>query len=425
MRLVVVLVALVLAASSFTPASADAREDAARDFADGEAADARGDFKAGIAAYKRAFDRVPHHFAAYNIAVDHERLKQYREAAAWFTRYLDMAPRAKDRDSVDAQIVALKLKPAALTITSRPAGATVLIDNQQVGVTPYLKAIRGGGHRVSVVLGDQREERDIVLEFGEPRTVEFTLRGVAATPRKQPPTSATGGPGSTAEAAALDITGAPIGATVAIDHEVVGTLPVRVPVSAGRHKIEVTSFGYAPYEMTVDVEADAELPVPVQLVAATDAATTDARTLQASYLLGAAAGVDLRGEGSMWLVEFGIRAARVDFSARIGKQSGLTVFELLGRWTVWKSRFSPFIGLGYYGVASRDDNASGSGGAVLAGLRYDLSRNEQLGVSLLLESGARIYSGVTTTVPGETPMTDSGLIIPLMVNVQLMYGRGR
>ena len=426
MRLLFALVVFVVVVGTTTPARADGRKEAAREFAAGEAADRRGDYEAAIAAYKRAFDRVPHHFAAYNIAVDHERLGQFREAAAWFTRYLDMAPAAQDRDSVEQQLVALKLRPAGLTVTSRPAGARVLIDNRYVGVTPYFKVIRGGGHRVAVVHRGQRDERDIVLEFGEPATIDVVLgeREAAPRPARAPPTGPSG---------VLEVRGSPRGAVVAIDGEVVGNLPASIPVATGTHTIKITSFGYAPDVKTVTVEPDQVTAVDVRLDTATGAAArsgTPTRTLQGSYLIGVSGGVDARGDGGgMVLVEVGVRAARTDFVARFGRQPDLTVFDLLGRYAFSSARLSPFVALGYVSAVPRDEGSSssspGSGVLLLGGLRFDLTRGDKAGVSLLAESGVRAYGGASIARPGEARESRSGVFIPLMLSVQLMYGRGR
>src|SRR4051812_22596284 len=187
MRLLVLLVCAVVL--SARPAVADDREEARKAFADGQAADKQEDWQTAIEHYLRAYDLVPHHFALYNIARDYERLGQLREASTWYQRYVEAAPPSPDRAKVQKLLGEIKLRPAKLTVKSTPSGARVTIDGVKAGVTPFTAPVRGGGHRVAVELDGERDERDVALEFGEPETVELTLKAVtrALPPRTNIP----------------------------------------------------------------------------------------------------------------------------------------------------------------------------------------------------------------------------------------------
>ncbi|MEO8701567.1 MAG: PEGA domain-containing protein [Kofleriaceae bacterium] len=161
-----------------TPAFAD-RDEARREFAAGQAADARQEWSSAIEHYLRANDLVPHPFAMYNIAQDYERLGKLREAAHWYERYLGTDP--KDRGRVERQLGDLTTRPGTITVTSNPDGAEVAIDGAVVGRTPYSAPIRGGAHRVVVQQGSAREERDVLVEFGEPASAAFAFAGAAPT----------------------------------------------------------------------------------------------------------------------------------------------------------------------------------------------------------------------------------------------------
>jgi hypothetical protein len=54
------------------------------------------------------------------------------------------------------------------------------------------------------------------------------------------------------------------------------------------------------------------------------------------------------------------------------------------------------------------------------GLRWDVVRRDHAGVTLLVESGLRYYSSKESP-PGETPVTTSGFIVPLMASVLVLY----
>jgi len=65
--------------------------------------------------------------------------------------------------------------------------------------------------------------------------------------------------------------------------------------------------------------------------------------------------------------------------------------------------------------------ASGTGYALLGGLRFDVSRSERHSLSVIAESGIRYYGGLTTSVPGEAPTRDSGLVVPFMASLLVSY----
>src|SRR5438132_13608619 len=111
---VLVLALLVQA----TAARADERDDARREFAAGQAADAHRAWQQAIEHYLRANDLVPHPFALFNIATDYERLGKLREAATWFERYLAAAPDSPDREKVVATLRDIAARPAALVVRS-------------------------------------------------------------------------------------------------------------------------------------------------------------------------------------------------------------------------------------------------------------------------------------------------------------------
>ncbi len=229
MRVLCSLITLALITLALTrTARADDVRAARAAFAAGEAADKKKDYRAAIEHYLKAYELAPHHFALYNIGIDYERLGEYRQSAEWFNRYIAEAPASPELDRVQKLLLELKLRPAKLTVNTKPAGARVFIDGQYSGSTPFSKLVKGGSRRVGVELSGQRDERDVVLEFGEPETAEFTLRTVG--PVK--------GPTGT-----LEIGGAPEGAQVVVDEQVVGSIPAQGEVSPGAHTIKGTKYG--------------------------------------------------------------------------------------------------------------------------------------------------------------------------------------
>jgi hypothetical protein len=388
----VLVFAIVLAAA---PASADDREDARREFAAGQAADKTKDWQTAIEHYLRANDLVPHPFAIYNIAVDYDLLGQPREAATWYQRYLDAAPDSPDRTKVAKALADLKTRPAKLTVHTTPAGARVSIDGTPVGVTPYAGVTRGGTHRIAVEREGSRDEREITIEFGEPADVEITLAATA------PPS----GPSGT-----LLVAGAPLGAIVTIDGMSAGVVPATVMLPPGPHAVRVAAYGYAPSEQQANIESGQTTRVDVALVKGdgTDLATK----IQIGYVLGVAGGVDTRGDGTVVLGEFGARAGQYEGLVRVGRAMNATAVDLIVRWAFLKTKLSPFLGGGY----AFTSGSGGSGYTLLAGFRFDLTRGERLGLSLLADIGVRSY-----TATGTDGFTETKAAIPIGLSLDVIY----
>jgi len=416
------LLALFFAVLVTAPSAyADDREDARKAFAEGQASDKAEDWQTAIEHYQRANDLVPHHFALYNIARDYERLGQLREAAVWYERYVEKAPPSPDRDKVQKLLAEIKLRPAKLTVKSTPSGARVTIDGQKVGVTPYNASIRGGGHRVAVELDGQRDERDVALEFGEPETIELTLRNVTARPT--PTVKPVGLQGL------LVVRGQPEGALISVDNVPAGTVPMSIPMAEGEHQVKVTSFGYADYTTSAIVTRGNESTIQVAMEkASTGAAGGPSGPMQIGYMIGLGGGADLRGEGGIGLVDLGVRFGQFDMCARVGKAAGFTAIDLIFRFAILKTRLAPYVGGGYSYVIDPDADSStgssssggGSGYEAVGGLRYDLTRGTGTTFSLVGEAGIRSYSSVKTMTG-----TKSGYIIPFMASIQVTFGRTR
>lgn len=381
----------------------ETREEARRAFAAGQAADRRKAWQEAIEHYLRANDLVPHPFAIYNIAANYERLDKLREAATWYERYAAAATDPAERERIQRLLLELTARPAPLTVRSSPDRARVLVDAVPVGTTPYRGTIRGGFHRVTVELDGRREQRDLTVAYAEPVNLELVLRAPTGT---------------------LRVTGEPRGAAIQVDGAWAGAIPARLTLPAGSHAIRVTSQGYSPYEASVDVAADREAQVEARLArggpgafdAAPGGTTAGARTIRAAYIVGFAGGADARGSGGLGLLEFGIRLNTLDAGVRIGRAGDLTAADVGGRWSLLRSRFTPFLGAGYTIVKG------GTGYLITGGLRWDVLQSERAGISVLAETGLRYQSVQPEAEPGEaTPPVESGVIVPVMASVVVSY----
>lgn len=385
-------------------ALADNRAEARKAFAAGQAADKRQEWDKAIEHYMRANDLVPHRFAVYNIAVNHERRQRLREAATWFQRYLSETTDAAERERIQRLIQDLATRWSGLTVTSKPSGARVYVDGVPVGATTYVGTVKGGFHRISVDLDGKRDQRDINAEYGEPQALEFVLRAPdknsPAAPKppaigpQPPPATPNGAPGSpenpiplTAPVAAtatvsaatgtLRVVGAPPAAAVKVDQTAYPSVPSSIAATPGPHTVRVTSAGFADYEARVNVVEDRETVVTVEMP------PRDQRR-PVGMMLGAGAGLDARGTGVMSTVEAMARGRQMDFGGRLVRFDEQTFVDILARVYAFTGWISPFVA-GAYSLGTDDAR----GYTLLGGVRVDVVDSARITISVLAESGLR------------------------------------
>ncbi|MBK9036258.1 MAG: PEGA domain-containing protein [Myxococcales bacterium] len=261
---------------------ADARAQAGAAFKRAVAAEGRRDWPTALAEYETAYQLSPHPDVLYNIASVHERTGALRAAATYYQRYLDGSPSAADRAKVVGKLAELRARPATLTITTRPAGAAVLLDGKPAGAAPLAVRVDGGAHQLVAEAAGARASRAITIEFGEPQAVDLTVaagRGTLVVASNAP------------------------GATVTIDGRPVGTTPWSGAVEAGHHVVVIAAPGYTTTERAIEVPADGSAQIqgalgrPVGWVEPTPPTRTSVRAvfdsgtyLEHGFVVGIAAG---------------------------------------------------------------------------------------------------------------------------------------
>jgi hypothetical protein len=360
-----VLSTIALMLSHVSQARADGEQDRAKkEFALGQDDDRAGKYEAAIGHYLRANDALPHPFNLYNIAVDYERLGNLRQAAEWYQRYLDAAPSSPDRDRVTRTIADLAHRDSPLSVRTFPDGASVTIDGQSSGVTPVTTKLSGGTHHVAVDLDAQHAEKDVAVGYGEPADVAFTLGGQAGT---------------------LTVGGAPLGAYVAVDNITIGIVPATTQISAGMHTVRVTASGFAPFESTANVAANAETHVEAQLVRSLPIAVAPQESPSTvAFIAGGGLGGELRATGGvLGFGMIGTRILRYDLVFRIGRADQALAYDFMVRWHIFDNPITPFLAVGYTYANS------GYGYLALAGVRWDVVRNAHTLVSIMADGGLR------------------------------------
>lgn len=171
---------------------------------------------------------------------------------------------------------------AQLVVQADPERATVRVNGDSVGTTPYMDStLEAGAYMLSVRAPDYfRADTVVVLEAGRPTRVRVALRsrpdvGEAPSaaadpaPETEQPTSAPSGtasapsspsptpPDPTPTVGALRITSTPEGATVSVGQTERGQTPITVErLPLGPKEVSVTREGYQPWSSQVDVTAD-------------------------------------------------------------------------------------------------------------------------------------------------------------------------
>lgn len=145
-------------------------------------------------------------------------------------------------------------------VSSSPGGASVTLDGNPVGQTPYsgslkLNNIASGEHTVALSLAGYAPYS--VRTSVSPNTVSE----VSAILQPSAPVATTGG---------LSVSSTPVGANVFIDNNFVGITPLtESAVSTGTHTVTIRMEGYQDYSTTTPVNAGATSTVSAALMPAT------------------------------------------------------------------------------------------------------------------------------------------------------------
>ena len=118
-------------------------------------------------------------FELWNIAKCLLRLDQPEQAAEMLERYLatkDLPP--NDRKEASEQLEELRRRPSTLTVSSSPAGATVIVDGKAIesGKTPLSTTVPPGTHTVSVQLESHAPyTRQVEARYGRAVIIDAPL----------------------------------------------------------------------------------------------------------------------------------------------------------------------------------------------------------------------------------------------------------
>jgi hypothetical protein len=360
-------------------------------FAAGLEADKRKDYQAAIEAYLRAYELAPHPNALYNAAVDYERIGDYRNAATFYSRYLEEAgDNADDRPRVERLIEALRTRKSKVAIRTTPPGGMITIDGVRVGQAPVVREIPGGSHVIEAVIGERRAQQAVTVEYGDPAELTLALGEQLGT---------------------LSVSSNVSGAAVEIDGAAMGVTPVTVSVAAGDRKVIVRADGYATQERTVRVPAEGSAQINAILVR--PVGFVEPTPPVRAYVLQVDAGRALKIDRTMVHAGFGYRLRNWEATFRLGFfGEGAYAYGLQVRRYFGDSKLKPYLGgYGEYGRASEmpDDGLGILGGHV--GIAYEAITLPKMAIEITVEAGAALFAA-----------EEKRLAIPILGSMQF---RGR
>ena len=150
-------------------AAAERQERAKWLYARGAEAFDAGRYLESVKHFREASQLVPNPALSYNIGLAYDSMGETTDALSWYRDYLRRVPDAADRDDVIKSIRRLEhaleqLGVQQVTVFSTPERATVSLDGDVVGLTPWTGETTPGQHRLRVA-----------LEGYTPAVAEFSL----------------------------------------------------------------------------------------------------------------------------------------------------------------------------------------------------------------------------------------------------------
>ncbi|MFN0252218.1 MAG: tetratricopeptide repeat protein [Kofleriaceae bacterium] len=105
-----------------------------------------------LAEFERAYEISPHPLVLYNIAVCHRELSRYQQAVKFYKRFISegkgQVPNAK-LTTAQTELDGILARIARVTVTVSPDGATLLVDDQELGTLVEMPIVLPPGeHRL-------------------------------------------------------------------------------------------------------------------------------------------------------------------------------------------------------------------------------------------------------------------------------------
>lgn len=219
------LVALALCTTLAAPATALAQNPQAPPdptSIEGKRAEGKARYERGVAAYsaaryKDAIDLflqadalAPSAALSFNIARAYEKIGDDAACLQWYRDFRRRAPDAKNGRDVDERIHSLegvlaKKGVQQFSVFSSPLGATVIVDERPLGITPYTGQLPPGRHKVLLSLrGYADSEQRLELAVDRAQDLNVTLVPESEPSAPTPPVTSAAPPPPPPPAAPVD-----------------------------------------------------------------------------------------------------------------------------------------------------------------------------------------------------------------------------
>ncbi len=176
--------------------SDEAKKEAAERYKEGVKAYQQQHYKDAIDLFLEADQLAPSPALSFNIARAYDKILDTAGSLKYYRDYLRRVPDADDAEAVgklvaEREQLLEKKGVQQVTVLTKPKGATIVVDDQPLGVTPWTGEIAPGTHRLELRLkGYADTERKFELEAS--RAMDITVRLVPA--EAPPPTPPAGTP---------------------------------------------------------------------------------------------------------------------------------------------------------------------------------------------------------------------------------------
>ena len=160
-----------------------------------KAAEAQAQYERALAAYQKAFELVPNPQILFPVAVAHDKLGHWAEAARNYRRFLTQvaAPDPSLKAEAEKRLDAAKLNLGVVALVVTPDGARVSLSGTEIGVAPLADPLFLDAGEYTLTFdadGYQPLEQALSVEAGSESERTFELKPIAVIvepPRPPPP----------------------------------------------------------------------------------------------------------------------------------------------------------------------------------------------------------------------------------------------